>query len=145
MSRVGEGAEPAAAPKAPPKVTPPAVVTPATAKASPPPPSKPAPKAKKPAPAPPKAASRHWVQIAGGANKAALPKEYERLRAKAPKLLDGRDAWTSELRFTNRLLIGPFKSEKEAQAFVNQLAEADLPAFSWTSPEGQEIEKLPRK
>jgi Flp pilus assembly protein TadD len=137
--------------QAAPKAVPPAVPNTAPAKASPPPPPpkpappKPSPAAKKAAPAPAKAPSRQWVQIAGGANKAALPKEYDRLRAKAPKLLDGRDAWTSELRFTNRLLIGPFKSEKEAQAFVNQLADADLPAFSWTSPEGQEIEKLPRK
>jgi hypothetical protein len=93
---------------------------------------------------PPKPAdpSRHWVQIAGGANKASLPREFKRLQEKAPKLLRGRSAWTAPLRATNRLLIGPFKSEGEAQAFVNQLTKAELSGFSWTSEEGQKIEKL---
>jgi tetratricopeptide (TPR) repeat protein len=89
--------------------------------------------------------SRHWVQIAGGANKAGLPREYEKLQEKAPKLLGGRAPWTTPLRFTNRLLVGPFKSEKEAQAFVNELNKLDFTAFTWTSPAGQEIEKLPLK
>lgn len=88
------------------------------------------------------APSRHWVQIAGGANKDGLPREFKRLKAKAPDLLSGKTAWTSPLRFTNRLLVGPFESETEAQAFVNALVAADLAAFSWTSAEGQEIEKL---
>ena len=101
--------------------------------------------AKKAEPAPAKAASRHWVQIAGSAEKASLKGEFARLKAKAPKLLSGKTAWTSPLRFTNRLLVGPFKSEAEAQGFVNELAKVELAAFSWTSPAGQEIEKLSGK
>jgi hypothetical protein len=88
------------------------------------------------------APSRVWVQIAGGADKKALPREYARLKAKAPKLLGARGAWTTPLRATNRLLVGPFKTDKEAQAFVNELNKLDFEAFSWTSPAGQEIEKL---
>ena len=104
---------------------------------------KPTPKPeKKVAPAKPKAPSRHWVQIAGGANKASLPREFDRLKTRAPKLLSGKTAWTAPLRFTNRLLVGPFDSESEAQSFVNELAKVELAAFSWTSPAGQEIEKL---
>jgi Flp pilus assembly protein TadD len=101
----------------------------------------PAVKAKKEAPEP----SRHWVQVAGGADKAALPREFGRLKAKAPKLLGTRAAWTAPLNATNRLLVGPFASAKEAQAFVNQLKEAELGAFAWTSPAGQKVEKLPAK
>jgi cell division protein FtsN len=86
--------------------------------------------------------SRHWVQVAGTAEKDELGSEFARLRAKAPKLLAGRSAWTAPLRFTNRLLVGPFKSDAEAQDFVNELAKADLTAFTWTSPAGQEIVKL---
>ena len=81
-------------------------------------------------------------QIAGGADKKAMPYEFKRLKGKAPKLLASQSAWTTPLNATNRLLVGPFKSEKEAQEFVNELAKADLSAFSWTSPAGQEIEKL---
>jgi Flp pilus assembly protein TadD len=88
------------------------------------------------------APSRVWVQIAGGADKKALPREYARLKAKAPKLLGARGAWTTPLRATNRLLVGPFKTDQEAQAFVNELNKLDFEAFSWTSPAGQEIEKL---
>jgi Flp pilus assembly protein TadD len=95
--------------------------------------------------APPKETSRHWVQIAGGANAAAMTREFDRIKAKAPKLLAGRTPWTTPLRATNRLLVGPFKTTKEAQEFVNDLAKLDLPAFSWTSPAGQEIAKLTAK
>ena len=135
---------------------------PAPAKAEPkkPAPAKPEPKkaapakaeAKKPAPAkkvapakpdPAKAEpARHWVQIAGGANKGALPREFDRLKGKAPKLFAARAAWTTPLKATNRLLVGPFKTEKEAQAFVNSLSEAGLSGFAWTSDAGQKIEKL---
>jgi hypothetical protein len=89
--------------------------------------------------------ARVWVQVAGGANKATLPKEYVRLKAKAPKLLAARGAWTAPLKATNRLLVGPFKTEKEAQEFVNELAKSKLSAFAWTSEAGQKIEKLPAK
>jgi Flp pilus assembly protein TadD len=103
------------------------------------------PPAKKPKPAPPAEPSRVWVQVAGGAQKGALPHEFARLKAKAPKLLGGRTAWTAPLNSTNRLLVGPFAGAKEAQAFINQLKAAELSAFAWTSAAGQKIEKLPAK
>ena len=86
-----------------------------------------------------------WVQIAGGADKGSLPREYARLKAKAPKLLGAHAAWTAPLNATNRLLVGPFASAKEAQAFVNQLKAQSLSGFAWTSPAGQKVEKLPAK
>ena len=99
--------------------------------------------AKKPgAPAEP---SRIWVQVAGGADKAALPRELARLKTKAPKLLAARTGWTTPLKATNRLLVGPFKTDKEAQEFVNELRKADLSGFAWTSDAGQKIEKLSAK
>jgi hypothetical protein len=101
--------------------------------------------AKAKAPPPPREPARIWVQVAGGASKAALPREYARLRTKAPALLAKRPAWTTPLNATNRLLVGPFASEKEARELVNGLAKADVSAFSWTSAAGQEIEKLPAK
>lgn len=103
------------------------------------------PPAAKAKPAPPAEPSRVWVQVAGGAQKSALPQEFARLKAKAPKLLGGRSAWTVPLNATNRLLVGPFPGSKEAQAFVNQLKAADMTAFAWTSPAGQKIEKLPAR
>jgi hypothetical protein len=112
----------------------------------------PAPKAKRASAAattskakPLRAAARIWVQVATGASKASLPREFARLKAKAPALLGKREAWTAPLNATNRLLVGPFDSDREAQTFINALGKADVSAFSWTSPAGQEIEKLPAK
>jgi hypothetical protein len=82
------------------------------------------------------------VQIAGGANRAALPFTFSRLRSQAPALLGGRAAYTTPLNQTNRLLVGPFDSPRAAQDFVNRLAERDVAAFVWTSTAGQEIERL---
>ncbi|MEO7177320.1 MAG: SPOR domain-containing protein, partial [Allosphingosinicella sp.] len=102
------------------------------------------PPAKKPK-AEPVEPSRIWVQIAGGAVKGALPREYARLKAKAPKVLGPHGAWSTPLNATNRLLVGPFAGAKEAQAFVNQLKSEKLSGFAWTSPAGQKVEKLPAK
>ncbi len=105
--------------------------------------SRPAPqRAQRQRPAQPAHPSRHWVQIAGGANKTTLPREFARLRGLAPDLLGRQQAWTTPLNATNRLLVGPFPSAREAQAFVNRLAGQNLSAFAWTSPQGQEIERL---
>lgn len=99
----------------------------------------------KAAPPPPREPSRAWVQLASGAIKAALPRNYAGIKAKAPKLLGSRTAWTVANNATNRLLVGPFAGSREAQAFVNELAKAHVPAFAWTSEAGQKIERLPAR
>jgi len=88
---------------------------------------------------------RHWVQVAGGANVSDLPKAWRGLLAKAPAELKGRQPWTTPLRFTNRLLVGPFKTPAEAQAFVNTIGKKGVSAFAWSSEAGQKIEKLAAK
>ena len=75
-------------------------------------------------------------------NRAALPREFARLRALAPQQLGRREAFTAAARATNRLLVGPFPTERAAQEFVNQLASRSVSAFAWTSAAGQEIERL---
>ncbi|MFL6858229.1 MAG: SPOR domain-containing protein, partial [Allosphingosinicella sp.] len=89
--------------------------------------------------------SRAWVQIAVAGERAALPGEFARLKAKAPKLLAARAAWTAPLGATNRLLVGPFPSSRDAQAFVKDLDRADLGGFAWTSDEGEKVQKLTGK
>jgi len=89
--------------------------------------------------------SRIWVQVAGGASAADLPREWQRLQAKASAALRGRQAWTTPLRFTNRLLTGPFKSGDDAQDFVNQLTKSGITGFVFTSEAGQKIARLPAK
>lgn len=89
--------------------------------------------------------ARVWVQVAGGANQAALEKAWNALRTKAPDLFRNRQGWATPLRATNRVLTGPFKSEDEAQAFVNQLSKAGLSGFVFTSAKGQKVDRLNAK
>lgn len=90
------------------------------------------------------APSRHWVQIASAPDQLTVS-EYKRLKAKAPKLLSDSEAWKAPFRSTNRVLIGPFEDQKDAQSLVNALAKANIDAVPWTSAEGQEIVKLATK
>lgn len=90
------------------------------------------------------APSRHWVQIAS-ASDALAASEYKRLKGKAPKLLADTTGWKATYRSTNRVLVGPFKDQKQAQDLVNALAKSNIAAVPWKSAEGQEIEKLAAK
>ena len=86
--------------------------------------------------------ARHWVQVAGGTNRAALPRELARVREAAPEEMRGHNAFVAAAGATNRLLVGPFASAREAQAFVNRLARREVSAFAWTSAAGQERDRL---
>jgi hypothetical protein len=85
---------------------------------------------------------RHWVQLAHASDPDVLPREFDRLKEKAPKLFAGRVAWTASAKSTNRLLVGPFESEEAAQHFVDRLEKADLTALAWTNDAGQKVEKM---
>jgi len=89
-----------------------------------------------------KAPARVYVQVAGGANKDDLDKAWSKVAKKAPELMKGRHPSTTPLRHTNRLLVGPFKNEDEAQAFVNKMAGKGLSGFIFTSEKGQKVEKI---
>ncbi|MEM1131904.1 MAG: SPOR domain-containing protein [Pseudomonadota bacterium] len=104
-------------------------------------PAKPKPKPA-PKPAEPKHPSRHWVQVAGGANIAGLNNEWRRLARLAPDAFAGKKGWTTPLNRTNRVLAGPFGSKREAQSFVNLLAKSEISAFTFTSETGQVITPL---
>ena len=89
----------------------------------------------------PKHPPRIWVQVAGGANLAGLPKEWTALSGKAPEV-KAKGPWTAKNRATNRLLAGPYKTGAEAQAAVSRLRKAGVGAFQWSSEEGEVVSKL---
>jgi tetratricopeptide (TPR) repeat protein len=89
-----------------------------------------------------KVAERYWVQVASGSNKANLDKAWTNVKAKAPALLNGRSTYTAPWRASNRLLVGPFKSEEEAQAEVNRLAKAGVGGIQFTSRAGADVSKV---
>lgn len=84
---------------------------------------------------------RIWVQVAGGAKEKDLPKAWSAAQKKAA-VLKGREAYSTPLRATNRVVTGPFKTEAEARAFVNQLAKEGVSAFQFKSGTGQKMTKL---
>ncbi|WP_353203692.1 SPOR domain-containing protein [Sphingomonas sp.] len=88
--------------------------------------------------------SRVWVQVSGGANEKDLPKQWTKVRAKS-KAFGGKGGWTTPLRATNRILTGPFKSDDEAQSFVNTIAKDGVSGFVFVSDAGQKITKLAGK
>jgi hypothetical protein len=87
-------------------------------------------------------AERYWVQVASGSNKANLDKAWANVKGKAPGQLAGQTTYTAPWRASNRLLIGPFKSEDEAQAKVNALAKAGVGAIQFTTRAGADVEKV---
>ena len=90
----------------------------------------------------PPAASRHWVQVAGNIDRASMVGEFRRLRGRAPTLLNGMQAWSTGGRGASRLLVGPFRSPRDAQAFVNQLRPRGIEALAWSSAAGQTVDRL---
>ena len=86
--------------------------------------------------------ARHWVQIAGGANKHDLDKEWDKLKGKWPSQLSGRSPWTTHYRFTNRLLIGPFPTSKAAQDWVTERKKEGFATFRVETRAGEEVERV---
>jgi len=85
----------------------------------------------------------NWVQLAGGSNRGFMVSEYKKLAAKS-SLLKKRDGYVTAGKDYYRLLVGPFDSKSDAQAFVNKLAKDRVDGFSWTRTPAQiKIEKLP--
>jgi hypothetical protein len=85
----------------------------------------------------------YWVQLAGGSNQDRMASEYKRLSAKAGKLLKSRPGYVTEGKDYFRLVIGPFDSKSDSQAFVNKLEKEGVDSFSWTRTPAQiKIEKL---
>ena len=88
--------------------------------------------------------SRVWVQVAGGANENDLPKQWAKVRTKS-KAFGSKGGWTTPLRATNRILTGPFKTDSEAQSFVNTIAKDGISGFVFVSDAGQKITRLAGK
>jgi Flp pilus assembly protein TadD len=85
---------------------------------------------------------RYWVQIASGAYKPDLDKEWSKQKGSHGKLLAGRTPWTTPYKATNRLLIGPFPSKGAAQDYVNDARAAGLSSFPVTTSAGQKVERI---
>ena len=87
--------------------------------------------------------SRVWVQVATGRDKSALAFDWRRFSRENSEVFAKRSPFVTPWGQTNRLLTGPFPSEKAASAYIAQLKKAGIDgAFSWTSPAGQIVDAL---
>ena len=85
----------------------------------------------------------YWVQLAGGSNQDRMAIEYKKLSAQAGRLLKSRTGYVTGGKDYFRLLVGPFDSKSDSQAFVNKLAKEGVDGFSWTRTPAQiKVEKL---
>jgi len=90
--------------------------------------------------------SRIWVQVGVGRSTDAIAFDWRKSVKQAPVALKGRTPFVSDMGRTNRVLVGPFESQKAASAFVAQAKKADFGgAFVWTSQAGQVVDPLPLK
>ncbi len=109
-------------------------------------PARPLPKPKPeaaPVKAKPSHPSRIWVQLGIGQKLPALGQDWRKLEKAHPALLKGRKPFTARLGQTNRLLTGPFASQKEAAKFIEALVKAGGPRpMTWTSPAGEVVDDL---
>jgi Flp pilus assembly protein TadD len=92
-----------------------------------------------------KSPARIWVQVATGANEAGLPGTWKRLKEKAPDVFKGHSASVVPFRATNRVLVGPFKSQAEARAMLNAMGKAGIQGSSYASEAGQEVARIASK
>jgi Flp pilus assembly protein TadD len=94
-------------------------------------------------PAVPSHPSRIWVQVATGRDKNALNFDWRRMVRDAPVLFKGQRPHITAWGQTNRLLAGPFASQKEANAFLAGLKKEGITGgFLWTSPAGQVVDAV---
>lgn len=86
--------------------------------------------------------ARYFVQIASGANRAALADDFRKMRRKAPAVFGKLDGWTQAYGGTHRLVVGPFDDQADARAFHKKLTAAGLDGFVWQSAKGRALDKL---
>ena len=76
---------------------------------------------------------------------AGLPGTWKKLKEKSPAVFKGQNASSVPFKATNRLLVGPFKSQAEARAMVNALNKAGLQGSTFSSDPGQVVTKVAAK
>jgi len=86
--------------------------------------------------------ARIWVQIATGSNLKALAFDYNRFAKRNAALFKGQSGSTADWGQTRRLLVGPFKDRKSAQAWLAGYKKAEGDGFLFNSEVGEIVEPL---
>lgn len=89
--------------------------------------------------------ARHWVQLAVGDNVSALGFDYRKFAKKHPDAFKGQSGWTAEYGQTRRLVVGPFKTAKDAKTWEADYRKAGGDGLATATTDGQEVAKLPAR
>jgi hypothetical protein len=82
------------------------------------------------------------VQVATGRDTGALAFDWRRIKREAGGLLDRPAPHIAAWGQTNRLVVGPFASVREANEMVTKLKEKQIDSFRFTSAQGEEVKPL---
>jgi regulator of protease activity HflC (stomatin/prohibitin superfamily) len=89
--------------------------------------------------------ARTWVQIATGADPAALGFDYRRFSQRNAEIFRGQTGHTAVWNRTRRLVVGPFPNAAAARTWLNRYTAAGGQGFVWTSEQGEEVTPLARR
>ena len=93
-----------------------------------------------PASMPAPAARKIWLQLASGSNAAALSSQFQQIKSKNSELFDGIPGYVAKSPDRARLVVGPFRSARDADTFAEDLETVDVTAFKWSnSPSDQSV------
>jgi hypothetical protein len=87
-------------------------------------------------------AQKIWLQLASGSDAAALPSQFERIRAKDRELFQGITGYVAKGADRARLVIGPFRSATDADTFAADLDTMNVNAFKWSNSPTDQIVPL---
>ena len=92
-----------------------------------------------------KAAAAHpgkvWLQLASGSAD-ALPKQFQRLKSQNRELFDGITGFVAKSPDRDRLVIGPFRGQSDAEIFAEDLQTIGIDAAQWTNSDSDMLVPL---
>lgn len=89
--------------------------------------------------------ARVWVQIATGADPAALGFDYRRFSQRNAEIFRGQTGHTAVWNRTRRLVVGPFPNAAAARSWLGRYTAAGGEGFVWNSEQGEEVTPLGRR
>jgi len=95
-----------------------------------------------PAPAYAPAKTKIWLQLASGSNPAALSGQFQQIKSKNSDLFDGIPGYIARSPDRSRLLVGPFRSVRDADTFADDLRTVDVAAFKYNNSPADQIVPL---
>lgn len=83
-----------------------------------------------------------WLQLASGSNPAALSGQFQQIKSKNGDLFDGIPGYIARSPDRARLLVGPFRSVRDADTFADDLRTVDVAAFKYSNSPADQIVPL---